>query len=109
MIALLAALAVQAAPLEGSVDPTDWACAEPLVQRNYSRTINARDLALRIADECVRPFEYRHRALAGEAEGAASIMESQARTIYGYRQSIFVSQIEARILQARRRNAIPLD
>ncbi|WP_409019522.1 hypothetical protein [Brevundimonas vesicularis] len=109
MIAILAALVVQTAPLEGSADPADWACAEPLVQRNYSRTIDARDLALRIADECVRSFEYRHRALAGEAEVAASIMESQARTLYSYRQSIFVSQIEGRILQARRRDAIPLN
>lgn len=113
MLALVSVVAVlqASAPNADVWGPADWGCAEPLIERNYSRPIESRQLALRIADECVRPYE--PRPAPSEAEGAspeaAQIFDSLDRTHYGHLLSIFVSEIEGRILRARRREAIPLD
>lgn len=77
----------------------NWACADPLVERNYRRNIDAEQLALRIADECARPFAgHRHQSTA-----------SMEETTYLYRLGAFRLEIQGKIETARRRAAIPLD
>ena len=105
LLAAIAALGVQAtAEADQPVDPADWECAQPLIDRNFRRDIDAEQLALRIADECTRPFE--PRQINDEAD---RVFEGMARTTYRYQTSTFKLDIEQRIQQARRRVAIPLD
>jgi hypothetical protein len=91
--------------------PADWQCAQPLINRNYARSVDARELALRIAEECARPYSAlpRRSVAPGGSEQAESIFGSQDRAIYRDRLTIFVSEIEDRIDRARRRDALPLD
>lgn len=99
MIAVIAALAIQAQP--GAADnPADWQCAQPFIEKNYTQKVEARELALRIADECARP--YTPRRSAGDPDG------SMARTIYNYSLTSFRLEIESRIMALRRREAIDL-
>lgn len=102
-----AAAAVQSREIE----PADWLCAQPLIDRNYSRPIDSVQLALRISDECAKSYADMpaRAAMAGESEQAASIFEAADRTLYSQRLRLFVLEIEGRILQARRRDAIALE
>lgn len=86
-----------------SVAPADWSCAEPLIQRNYSRSVEPMMLALRIADECARP--YRARPVRTDVERAFEQRERLNHTL-GVRA--FESEIEERIWRAKRRDTIPL-
>jgi hypothetical protein len=86
------------------VEPADWVCANPLIARNYSQRVSSQQLTLRIADECVRPF----RARPIQSEFDRHFVQSDMLA-YTYAVSIFQSEIEQRILQARRRDAIKLN
>lgn len=86
------------------VEPADWVCANPLIARNYSQRVDTRQLALRIADECTRPYRARPMRTEGDR-----IFENSERTTYGYGVTIFQGQIEQHIQQARRRDAIKLN
>jgi hypothetical protein len=86
------------------VDPADWECARPIIQRNHMQRVEARQLALRIADECTRP--YRPRQLRTDAD---RVFESQESLTYTYSAQTFVYEIEAAIQQARRADAIKLN
>ena len=109
MIAEIAvAVLMQAAPTAEGPDPSDWNCAQPLIERNYRHPAKAVELAHRIADECVRPYAPRRWAIEEASPEAGEIFESGDRTLYATRLGIFVLQIEGRILQARRRDAISL-
>ena len=87
-----------------AIDPANWECARPIIQRNFNRDIAADQLALRIADECTRP--YVARPIRSDID---QTFESQDRLTYTYRQQTFVLEIEARIQQARRLAALKLD
>lgn len=84
--------------------PGNWECAQPLIQRNFRQQVDSEQLALRIADECTRP--YRPRPIRNEAD---PIFESRERLSYTYRAQTFRYEIEAAIQQARRREAITLN
>jgi hypothetical protein len=105
--ALVVALAISA-PSQASdyqpVDPENWECARPLIQRNHMQRVEARQLALRIADECARP--YRPRPIRNDVDRT---FESQERLTYTYRAQTFGYEIEAAIQQARRAEAIKLN
>lgn len=97
-------VASEALTAHAQVEPADWSCADPLIARNYNQRIDARQLALRIADECTRP--YRARSTNNDAN---RILEGMERTTYGYGVEVFQANIEGRIQQARRRDAIKLN
>ncbi len=93
-----------------AVEPADWSCADPLIQRNYQSRDDrgvvypVSELSARIADECARP--YAPRPISSDAD---RIFEAQERTIYGYQRSTFGYEITAKIEQARRRDRIRLN
>lgn len=97
-------------PQHTAVEPADWACADPLIQRNYQSRDErgviypASELSARIADECARP--YAPRPIRSDADRT---FELQERTIYGYQRSTFGYEITAKIEQARRRDRIRLN
>lgn len=105
MIAQFAAFALlQVSPTAASAnEPANWTCAEPLIQRNYNRSVEAKPLALRISDECAAP--YQSRPIENEPDRALEALE---RTTYGYRLLTFQSEIAQRIQQERRRRDIQL-
>lgn len=97
-------------PRHTAVEPANWACADPLIQRNYQsrddRGVMYRvpELSARIADECARP--YAPRPIRNDADRT---FEVQERTIYGYQRSTFGNEITAKIEQARRRDRVRLN
>lgn len=103
-------IAAQSGEMDRSV-AADWACATPLIERNYRRTmplaerfVLATDLADRIADECTRP--YSPGPIATETD---RYFEQSERTIYGYNRTAFRREILVRIEAAVRRARIELD
>jgi hypothetical protein len=84
-------------------DPADWRCADPLIAKNYSQPVASHQLALRIADECLRPYPA-HQI----ASPADEIVNQLGQSTYRAQSATFVSDIEARILQARRKDSITL-
>lgn len=96
------------------VDPADWDCATPLIERNWQRTLGssdrfilASDLADRIVDECARPYVARP-IRSGSYEHFDRYMQGSDRSVYQSELSLFRSNVLARIGQARRRT-IELD
>ena len=87
-----------------AVEPANWECADPLISRNFGQSVDSRDLALRIADECARP--YRARAVS---DPASRLFKQQEKTVYSYQLQTFQSEVEIEIQQARRRAAIHLN
>ena len=93
-----------------AVQPADWSCADPLIQRNYQSRDDrgviylASELSARIADECAQP--YAPRLISSDADRSFEIQE---HTIYGYRRSTFGYEITAKIERARRRDRIRLN
>lgn len=80
-------------------DPGDWACARPLIEKNYNQTFSASLLAARIADECVKPLVNNERL---------EVARIQKETIYTVDVRLFREQIAAEIMKRRRAKAIPL-
>lgn len=95
------------------VDPADWDCATPLIERNWRRTlvssdrfVLANDLADRIVDECARP--YVARPIRRSYEAFDRYMQGSDRSIYQNRLQLFRWNVLARIEQAQRQT-IELD
>jgi len=80
----------------------DWNCATPLIQKNYAQAVDSRQLALRIVDECARPF----RPI--DPANAEATYEAARRQAYSYSLQTFTSEVELSILKARRSEAIRL-
>ncbi len=100
MIVLIAAVA-----LAGQSDRVaDWLCATPLIQKNYSQPIEAKDLALRITDECARPYE----APDDQTYALSEAYRVQDKTIYSLEQQTFTHDVQTEIERRRRANAIHL-
>lgn len=96
------------------VDPADWNCATPLIERNWQRTLGtsdrfilASDLADRIVDECARPYVARP-IRSGSYEYFDRYMQGTDRSIYRSELSRFRTEILAGIGRARRQT-IDLD
>lgn len=103
MIGLIASLLLQASAM-ANAEPADWRCADPFIERNYGQRVEARQLALRIADECAR--RYVPRPIITDADRHFETMD---RTTYNYRLASFQFEIEGKIGEARRRSAIKLN
>lgn len=101
MIAAALALLLQASSSSASAtsEAEDWACATPLIEKNFMQPVKADELARRIADECTRPYI---------AASSQPVIEGNERLLYSYKVQIFTLDIEARIAQARRKDAIVL-
>jgi hypothetical protein len=100
MISLALALAVVAS--DNSV--ADWACADPLIRKNYSRPYEEGRLAARISDECAKPYVVPTDRLTRDVPVALA----QDHTLYEAEVLLFTLEIKNRILQLRRRRDIPL-
>lgn len=101
--ALALLLQAGALPPSDTNDAENWACAGPLIEKNYQQPVASRQLALRIADECTRP--YRPESTPGPA---GELLEQMRRNLHQTQASTFILDIDSRILQARRRDAITL-
>lgn len=87
-----------------AVNPENWTCADPLIARNFSQSVDPKDLALRITDECARP--YRARPVNDTPSRA---FEERERLTYRLQLEVFQLDVEAKIQQARRRATIKLN
>lgn len=96
--------AVQDRYAHEAVEPANWECADPLISRNFGQSVQAEDLALRIADECARPYHART-----VSDPASRLFEQQDKIAYRYQLQTFQSEIEIKIHQARRRATIHLN
>lgn len=108
------ALALLAAPeAMASNGAANWECADPLIQKNYMQVVPAKQLALRIADECSIPYRPGPPLAGGQVPFSNEELfkrhtEHYRKMEYSADYSLFLSIIEERILKARRRDEIPL-
>lgn len=105
ILAIAAALASQS-PDDPDNQAADWPCARPLISKNFSQPYKSHDLALRISDECARPFHY--RPTPDMSPDAAESLRSGAFNVYLIYRNVFVVQIQNEIERARRERDIPL-
>lgn len=101
---MLYALALTTAVLPSSVDiePADWECARPLLEKNALRQIDAKALAARIADECKVPYEPN---TANEIDAA---LEPGRKNLYNAKALLFQQELLNDILKRRRARDVPL-
>lgn len=99
--AILMVASVIAAPASAVAD---WECALPLIEKNYREPYPSEVLALRIRDECARPYA----PPAPVTPRAYELLESTARTTYTVERRTFGYEIESEILKARRKDLVPL-
>lgn len=96
------AFAVAVAPPAGH-KPADWNCAEPLVRKNYQQRIDSRQLALRIADECARPFMH-----SEPGASRSDVLRRLEEAVYEGELNLFIGEIQSAINKRRRADTIPL-
>lgn len=98
-------LAAASASAQGDDNPAaDWSCADALIAKNYSQPFKARELALRIADECTVPFTPSNDPTIAQQP----LLQAYDRQIYDTQKLTFVYQIATDIERRRRKDAIPL-
>jgi hypothetical protein len=86
-----------------SKEPANWACAIPLIQKNYMQKIDTRQLALRITDECANPFVW-----ISDSTFDDSTLRIMNENTYRIKLELFSKDIEAQIYKARRKDEIQL-
>jgi hypothetical protein len=91
MIALFVLLGMTAANAD-EVGPENWACAIPLIEKDYKQADPPTVLAHAIADKCANPFK--------SDKTDQALLEIQ-RTVYRGARNVFVDDIGAQILNRR--------
>lgn len=91
MIGLLMLLGMAATDAY-EVAPENWACATPLIEKDYKQDVPAGTLADTIADKCANAFK------SDKKDQAQLEIE---RTVYRGARSVFVDDIGAQILNRR--------
>jgi len=76
----------------------------PLTNKNYMQKFDARKLALRITDECAKPFLW----ISKNSE-IEDVLRIQNESIYRVKIEKFAKDIESQIYKARRNDEINLN
>ncbi len=84
---------------------SDWKCATPLIAKNFAQRFDARQLALRISDECARPFRSDN---AHDTSDLGRTLKQSEEMTYLLQRQTFMFQIESEIYRLRREKTIPL-
>lgn len=108
MIVAFTILLISSWPMSTRTEPANWECAEPLIQKNALRPIDAELLAARITDECTRPFNVDGVQVDERFRDADKILNLQREGIYLNNLIIFRSRILSKILRLRRARDVPL-
>jgi hypothetical protein len=87
-----------------AVGPADWACANNLIEKNYSAKFTSGQLAGRIVDECMPDFDRDADPLWKESLADLSAAEAQ----YTVDKLEFLIDVQEKLEKRRRAAAIPL-
>lgn len=96
----LVAFVAQAWMPAPDIEPADWECATPLIEKNALREIDAQSLAARISDECQRAFV----RVAGEPQ----LIQQSRLNLHVAKALAFQSEILSEIRRLRRARDVPL-